>query len=322
MIFARYMVRRVAATVVVLTLISCGCFLLLDLTPGSFYDEMRIDPQISDATVAALRASHGLSESGLARFVSWSGSALQGNFGISFASNRPVVELLAPRIWNTLLLTVPSLVLAWIVGLSFGIWSAAGRGSWHDRAADLVSTGLLTVPELVFCCFALLAAARTGVLPVGGMRSPAAAVSGSAGLWDLGRHMALPVLVLAATAVPTVFRHTRAAVIDSADLPFVKSARAHGLSRRTLLWRHILPVAANALLSLGGISIGGLLSASLVTEVLFGWPGIGPLFLDAIAARDPYLIIATVLSSAALLAGGNLLADLALHYRDPRLLAT
>jgi peptide/nickel transport system permease protein len=317
MTLASYVLQRAFAAAVLIGLISCACFLMLDFVPGSFFDEMRIDPQVSPQTVAALRAAHGLSRPGLVRFASWVGAALHGDFGISFASNRPVLELLLPRAENTLLLTIPSLLLAWTIGLVFGIWSASSPGSWLDRGANVVSTAFLTLPEIVLCSLALLAAARTGFLPVGGMVSP---IEAKPGIWDLLRHMTLPVLVLTALAIPTIFRHSRAAVLDSAQLPFVKSAKAHGLSRRTLLWRHILPVAANALLSLGGISIGSLLSASLVTEVLFAWPGIGPLFLDAITARDPYLIIVIVLSAAVLLVGGNLLADLALHYRDPRLL--
>lgn len=314
---ARYLLQRTFAAVVLIGLISCACFVMLDFVPGSFFDEMRIDPQVSAQTVTALRTAHGLSKPALVRFVSWVGAALRGDFGISFASNRPVLELLLPRVANTLLLTIPSLLFAWAIGLIFGIRAATFSGSWLDRGANIVSTALVTLPEIVLCSLALLAAVRTGLLPVGGMVSPVAAMPG---IWDLARHMSLPVLVLTALAIPTIFRHTRAAVLDSAQLPFVKSAKAHGLSRRTLLWRHILPVAANALLSLGGISIGSLLSASLVTEVLFAWPGVGPLFLDAITARDPYLIIVIVLSAAGLLVGGNLLADLALHYRDPRLL--
>jgi peptide/nickel transport system permease protein len=320
MSFARYTLRRVLSTAVLAMLLSLGCFLILDFAPGSFYDEMRVDPQVSPAAVDALRAAHGLSKPALHRFAEWTGSLLHGDLGMSFASNRPVTELLLPRLRNTLLLTIPALALGWAAGLLTGIWAAARSGAWLDRAATLFSSAFNLIPELVLGSVALLLAVRSGVFPVGGMFSPQ-----STGGWtatsalDLARHITLPLLVLATMAFPAVFAHTRAAVADALDAPFVQSARAHGVPRRVLLVHHILPVAANALLSLGGLSFGTLLSASLVIEVLFAWPGIGPLFLDAVSARDPYVILAGVLCFACMLISGNLLADLALHYRDARL---
>ncbi len=318
--FARYAIERITSTFVLLALISGGCFVLLDFVPGTFFDEMRVDPRVSADTVSALRAAHGLSQPALARYVAWNESALRGDFGISFASNRPVIDLLLPRLRNTLMLSIPSLLLAWLIGLAAGVWCAAADAPWTNRLANLSSTLLHTVPEVVLCSLALIAAARTGLFPVGGMYSPQLASSPeTVRAWDLLRHMALPVLVQTALAVPPVFWHTRAAVLDVAKSPFVRSARAHGIGNRVLFLRHLLPAAANALISMGGTSIGALLSASLVTEVLFAWPGVGPLFLDAVIARDPYVIIAAVLCFAAVLIGGNLLADLALHYHDPRL---
>lgn len=318
MSFALYVLRRVTWTAVLAALIAGACFLILDFAPGSFFDEMRVDPQVSPAAIEALRNAHGLSKPAVHRFAEWTAGALHGDFGNSFASNRPVLELLLPRLRNTLLLTIPALGFGWAAGLLAGIWAASRRHSWLDRGANLFSAAVNLMPELVLGSIALLVAIRTGLFPAGGMLSP----QNSGAEWaaaDLARHMILPVLVLAALTFPTVFTHTRAAVSEALEAPFVRSARAHGLPRRVLLARHILPVAENALLSLGGLSFGTLLSASLVTEVLFSWPGVGPLFLDAVAARDPYVILSGVLCFAVMLISGNLLADLALHYRDPRL---
>lgn len=320
MSLARYTLRRLVSTAMLAALLTCACFLILDFAPGSFFDEMRVDPQIPPASVEALRAAHGLSKPALSRFAAWSAAAVHGDFGISFASNRPVVELLLPRLRNTLLLTVPALAAGWVVGLLAGIWAAAHRGSLVDRVSNLLSAAFNLMPELILGSVALLIAAKTGLFPVGGMLSPQVSSGLAAGnVADLARHMVLPSFVLAALTFPTVFVHTRAAVSEALDAPFVQCARAHGVPQLVLFARHILPVAANALLSLGGLSFGALLSASLVIEVLFAWPGVGPLFLDAVSARDPYLILAGVLCFAGMLIAGNLLADLALHNRDPRL---
>jgi peptide/nickel transport system permease protein len=119
--------------------------------------------------------------------------------------------------------------------------------------------------------------------------------------------------------LPSLARHVRAAVAEALDSPFALSARAQGIPRRRLLMRHALPAAVNPLISLFGVSLGTLLSASLLVEVVMGWPGLGPLFLEAVMARDFALALAVVTLSTAFLIGGNLLADLALHRADPRI---
>jgi peptide/nickel transport system permease protein len=134
--------------------------------------------------------------------------------------------------------------------------------------------------------------------------------------------MVIPVAVLVLGMLPTLVRHVRSAVADAMDAPFALAARAHGIPRRRRLFRHILPAALNPLVSLFGFSLGTLLSASLLVEVLVGWPGLGPLFLEAIMARDFALVLGVVMTSTALLITGNLIADLLLYRADPRIRTT
>jgi len=129
----------------------------------------------------------------------------------------------------------------------------------------------------------------------------------------------LPVTVLVAGSTPVLIRHTRASILEVMEAPFAMSARAQGIPSRRLLYRHLLPAALNPLISLLGLSLGSLLSASLLVEIVTGWPGLGPLFLEAIMARDFAVVLAVVMLSAAFLVIGNLVADLLLYRFDPRI---
>jgi peptide/nickel transport system permease protein len=131
--------------------------------------------------------------------------------------------------------------------------------------------------------------------------------------------MTLPVVALVLSALPLLIRHVRAAVADVLDAPFLLAAQGHGVPKRTLLYRYALPAAANPLISLFGFSIGGLLSGSLLIEVVMSWPGLGPLLLEAILSRDLYVVVGGVLFSTLFLAGGNFLADMLLYWADPRI---
>jgi peptide/nickel transport system permease protein len=141
-------------------------------------------------------------------------------------------------------------------------------------------------------------------------------------LHDLTRHMAVPVAVLVLSTLPILVRHIRAAVAETLDAPFLRAAAAHGIPRRTLLYRYALRSAANPLISLFGYSLGTLLSGSLLVEIVMSWPGLGPLVLEAILARDLYVVIGGVLFSTMFLVGGNFVADLLLYWADPRIRTT
>lgn len=239
---------------------------------------------------------------------------------MSLAYNMPAATLLGPRARNTLLLTLTSLLLAWALAVPLGVCSAVRKGRWPDRLIGLSASLLLSIPQLLMACAVLLVATLTRALPTGGMLSPGAEqMALPSRMADLVRHMLPPILVLVAGALPPLLRHVRASVGEVLDAGFVTAARAHGLSPRRIIWLHVLPAAANPLLSLLGLSIGGLLSASLLVEVIMGWPGLGPLFLNAVEARDVHLIIGAVMLSACFLIAGSLLSDLLLYAFDPRI---
>lgn len=316
----RYILRRVAHAGFLLAGASLLTFLFTTLAPGNYFDEMKLNPQIAPATIAALRAQNGVDRPLPIRYAHWVSALMRGELGFSFAYNSPVWPLLRVRAVNTLLLTTLAMLLAWGAALPLGIWSAERESGWPDHLLTVATGALLIVPDLVLALGLLLFAVRTGLFPTGGMAAVGAeTLPVAARARDYALHLVLPVAALVLSASPILVRHVRAAFLDVLDSPFLRAAHGHGIPRRRLLYRHALRAAANPLLSLFGFSLGTLLSGSLIIEVVMSWPGLGPFLLEAILARDLYVVIGGVLLSTVFLVGGNLVADLLLYWADPRI---
>jgi peptide/nickel transport system permease protein len=316
----RYIGRRLLHGLLLLVGISVLSFVFANLAPGDYFSALRTDPRVSAETVAALRAHFGLDRPLPVRYAAWAGSVLRGDFGYSLAYNSPVGPLLWGRVRATLLLTGTATLLAWLIALPLGIWNAPARGTWGDSVSKVILAFLLAIPDLLLAIVFLMLAVETGYFPAGGMVSPGwASLNTLERAGDVAWHLTLPAAVLVLGMLPTLVRHVRASMAEAMDSPFALSARAQGIPRRRLLFRHLLPAAANPLISLAGFSFGTLLSASLLIEVVMGWPGLGPLFLEAIMARDFALVLAVVMLSASFLVAGNLLADILLYRMDPRI---
>ncbi len=316
----RYAGRRLLHGAGLLVAVSLLSFLLAQIAPGDFYSQWRGDPRISPETVAALRVQSGIARPFPVRFGAWLAGILRGDFGYSLAYHEPVAPLLKDRVGATLLLTGCATLLAWLIAIPLGIWSATRRGMWGDRLSTAALSLLLAIPDLVLAIALLLLAVQTGWFPTGGKESRGYSGMGPVQQFrDLAWHMALPVAVLVLGLAPVLVRHVRAAMLETMEAPFALSARAQGIPRRRLLFHHLLPAALNPLVTLCGVSLGALLSASLLVEVVMGWPGLGPLFLEAVMARDFAVVLAVVMLSAIFLVLGNLAADLVLYRVDPRI---
>lgn len=316
----RYLKRRLSHSILLLIAISVFSFALLQWAPGNFFDALRLDPRISAQTVNGLRFTYGMNRSFPVRYAQWAYSVLKGDMGFSFSYNTPVAPLLWTRARNTLFLTTIATLFAWLLAVPLGIWGAANKGTWGDRACALGTSALLTIPDLLLFLVLLLLAVRTGWFPVGGMVS---AGFDSFNFWnklrDIAVHFALPALGLAVVTLPVLVRHIRSALIEALDSPFIRAARGHGIPRTRLLFRYALPAASNPLISLLGFSVATMLSASVIAEVVMSWPGLGPLMVQAILSRDVYVVVGVVMLSSVFLVAGNLLADVLLFISDPRI---
>jgi len=314
----RVLLGRGVRALFLLLAVSFLTFIALAGTPGQFADDLRLDAQVSPATIEALRAEFALDEPVLPRYAHWLRAALRGHLGFSLTYRIPVERILWRRAANTLLLTVTSLCIAWALALAIGVATAAARRSGWDRVVGLIAVALLALPDLLIALALLTIAAYTGVLPAGGMTSVGVEPGTWAALRDLAAHMAIPVAVLTLSTMPTLLQHVRSALTQAMPLPLTTALLARGLPRPRLIARHALKLAVAPLAALGGISLGSLLSAGLLVEVLVGWPGMGSLLVEAVSARDPFVIVAATVLATATLVAGNAIGDALLQAADPR----
>ena len=320
------LVRRVAGAVVLLWLVVTLTFALIRLAPGD-PAEFLVAPGASAADVHRLRADLGLDSSMLVQYARWLGATLSGDMGTSFASSRPVTEVLAEAAPISLALGGSSLLLTFLVGVPLGMLQAAKRGRPIDRALTVVTTAVYAAPSfwlaLAFIAVFTYGAASIGLppqwrLPAFGVRTPGLTLEGWAGAVDVTRHALLPVLILASVGAAGIARYSRSSVADVLELDFVRTARAKGLSPAAVHGRHVLANVLPTLVVLFGLSLPGLLAGSIFVESVFAWPGLGRATVSAILARDyPVVMGATVFYAIAVILA-NLAAELVLPLLDPR----
>lgn len=315
-----YVLRRVVHAILLAFAVSVFTFALLDLAPGTYFDELKTNPSISRETVTLLNRRYGLDQPLPVRYERWLKSAVHGDLGISLAYSTPVAPLLLLRAKNTILLTGLATVLAWMLAVPLGIWGAADRRGWRGHVVETAASGLLVIPEMILALVCLCFAVRTHAFPVGGMTSNQfAELSWWGKVKDLASHLFVPTVVLALGMLPVLVRHVRSSTQEALNSSFIRAARAYGIPRSWVLTRYALRAAANPLISLFGFSLAGLLSASMLVEVVIGWPGIGPLLLDATLSRDVYVVISAVILSSAFVIFANLVTDILLYAADPRI---
>jgi peptide/nickel transport system permease protein len=261
-----------------------------------------------------LRALHGVDRPILERYASWATAALQGDLGWSRSFRRPVLEIMAPRLANTLLLMGSALAVALGIGLPLGIWAAARRGRLADQAINLACFAGAATPTFWLALLLMMVfAVHLGWLPAGSLPPD------GAGPLEVLRHMALPVATLALVEAGIYARHMRAAMIDALAQDYVRTARAKGAGELRILLVHALRNAALPVTTVAALGFGGLFSGALVTETMFAWPGMGKLIYDSILTSDFNMALVTLLFATLVTLLANLLADLGYAALDPRI---
>ncbi len=301
--------------------ISFLTFMVMQLAPGDFLSQMELNPQVSDETIASMRAKFGLDRPWYIQYGMWlKNIAVDQNFGESFARHQPAFDVLKPALLNTLLLAVAAAFFTWTIAIPLGIIAAVRQYSWVDKMSSLVAFIGLSIPEVFLALLLLLLAAKTGWFPIGGMQDLDAE---TLGWWprtvDMMHHLFLPAVVLATVPLASRMRQMRGNLLDVLRADYVTTARAKGLPERTVVVKHAVRNAINPLITLFGYTLGFLLSGAFLVEVVFSWPGLGRVTIDALFARDLYVVMGSVLLASTLLILGNLIADILLAITDPRI---
>jgi peptide/nickel transport system permease protein len=310
---AAYLVRRLAFACFLVFVVSSASLVLARLAPGDYVTET-LGVGATPEAIEQARIRYGLNQSIGAQYRGWLGRAAHLDFGRSLAYDRPVADLVPERAINTAILAATSLLLATLVGLPLGVLTGTRRGGFVPEIVRGASVLLLSMPPLLTSLLLVFVAARTGWAPIGGMRS----LVGEGGTLDVVRHMIVPVLALALPIAAMFERLQAQAMTETLGQPFVLAMFARGVPRSRIIWRDALKAALRPIASVYGLVAGTLLSGSFAVEITTAWPGLGRLMLDALRARDVYLVAGCAAAGSLFLAAGTLLSDAALAFVDPR----
>ena len=303
-----YLAQRLLESFFVLAIMSLVIYLLIGLMPGDPIDIMIFsDPEMTPAEAERLRAIYGLDQPILDRYLAWLGNALSGDFGYSRLYNQPTLDILLPRLGNTVILMGLSFILALVIALPAGIYAATRPQSPVDHAINMLAFAGISVPPFWLAILLIILFAVTlGWLPAGG--------------WNGGslESMLLPVITLALPQVAVIARLMRGSMIEALRSDHVRTARAYGLPVRMIVITHSLRAASLPAISYLGPAAAALLTGSVVVETIFGLPGIGRYFVQGALNRDYTLVMGTVIIVALFVIVFNLIVDLLYAALDPR----
>ncbi len=317
----KLVIKRLLHMIPVLLGISFLTFMVMQLAPGDFLSTMQLNPQVSTATIASMRQRFGLDQPWYLQYLIWLKNIfLHLDFGESFSRHQPVFLVLRTALANTFLLAFTAACITWVLAIPLGVIAAVKQHSWLDRISSLAAFLGISVPEVFLALLLILLAAKTGWFPIGGMRSVNyEQLNAFQRAMDLGHHIVLPAIVLATVPLASRMRQMRGNLLDVLRADYVTTARAKGLTEGTVIVKHAVRNAINPLVTLFGYTLGSLLSGAFLVEVVMSWPGLGRITIDALVARDLYVVMGSVMMASALLILGNLVADILLAVTDPRI---
>jgi peptide/nickel transport system permease protein len=311
----RYILFRAAAAVPVLIGITIIVFVILSLIPGDPATAI-LGSYATPENVARLNAQLGLDRPLVQRYFIWLGNLLQGDLGRSFSLNRPVIDEILERFSATLILSGLAFVMCSVLGILAGVISATRQYGLADKLITFSVLVGISVPSFFLGMMMILYfAVSLRWVPASGMYD----LYGGGDLPDLLHHLVMPATALAVVATGVVARMSRSAMLEVLRLDFIRTARAKGVRERRVITRHALRYAIVSILPVLGLQAGFVLSGAVYIEIVFQWPGIGRMLVDALLTRDIMLVQGGVLFVAACYVLFNIIVDLGQLWLDPRL---
>ena len=319
----RYLFRRLLTLIPLLFGITLISFMVIHLAPGEPTDiQTQMNPQAGTELQERLRIQYGLDQPLHVQYGKWLSQLVQLDFGESFATDRrPVFDKVVERLPVTMLLNVLSILLILAVSIPLGIASAVRRNSGFDRATTMLVFAGFAMPSFWLALLLMdWFGVRLGLLPISGLKSLGYEyLSWSGQLLDRLAHLILPVFVSALGGVAGFSRYMRSNMLEVVRQDYILTARAKGLSEKTVIYKHALRNALLPVITILGLSVPGLIGGSVIFETIFAIPGMGKLFYDGVMMRDYPLIMGILVMGAVLTLLGNLLADISYAIADPRI---
>ncbi len=317
-----YILRRLIQTLVVIAILSYVCFYLMTLMPGDPVDMMiSSNPKITAADVVRLRELYGLDQPSYVRYGHWMGDILKGELGYSRTYRVPVQDLLGPRLVSTFILSMVALGFSILISVPLGVFSALRPGSKVDYVINFFSFAGISIPSfwLGIVCI-IFFAVWIPLFPAGGTQTVGGPDLGFfANLLDRSKYLILPVLSLSLQQIGRFVRFTRSAMLESLRNDFIRTAKAKGLPRQIIIWRHAFRNALIPLITILALSISSIFSGAIITETVFAYQGVGKLTYDSIIGNDFNVAMVSFIISVAMVLVMNLVADLLYGVADPRI---
>ena len=311
----RYVARRLIQAIPLLLGISVIAFAILKATPGgplAAYEAANVTPE----DMVRLEHALGLDQPVPVQYASWLGHFLTGDWGYSFATSQPVLSMIGARLPNTLWLMATVYVVTLLIALPIGILTAVKQYSWFDHLATGLTFAAFSMPTFWLGLLLIILFGLTlRLLPLGGMLAPGAPFT----FGDLARHLILPVATISLVQVGVYVRFLRASMLETTSQDYLRTARSKGLSERVVISRHALKNAAIPFITVAALDLPELFGGALVTEQIFGWPGMGRLFFDSALRYDYPVLMGILAIGATFVVLANLLADVVYGYLDPRI---
>ncbi len=317
-----FLARRIAQGLIVVAMVATIVFALIHAAPGDPFTAALENPAITESVRESWRQSYGLDRPLGEQYARYIGNVFRGNLGFSFSLQRPVVDVLAAALPNTLLLMSAGLFGAFVLGIATAIAQVRRLGRRTDRVLGSISLTLFSVPDFWLALLMLVGFAYwIPLFPIGGATDPVIhGMLGTTGRFiDRVHHLFLPALTLTLLYFPLIARHQRAALIEVMPLDYITAARARGVLEFRVVTRHALRNALLPIVTLLGVAFPGLLTGAVFVEKVFSWPGMGLLIVNSINTRDYPLLMAAVLIGSAFVIVGSLLADILYRALDPRM---
>ena len=313
----KYTLKRLLIAIPTFLGITILAYFILNLAPGSPLDAMLVDPRITAAELERKRIALGLDKPVIIQYFNWLKMLLQGDLGFSYSTQRPVADMILERLPATATLAGASMIFSLLIAIPLGIFAATKPNSKRDYISGGISMLMMATPNFfVGLVFIYFFAIVFQILPSGGMYSSA---GGAKTFADLAKHMIMPCMVLSFQQIGNWVRHMRSGMLEVLQEDYIRTARSKGLKQKLVIIKHGLKNALIPVITIIGMSIPSLVGGAVVTEQVFGWPGVGSLMVTAIEARDyPVIMGVTVMIAVAVLLA-NILTDLAYGLVDPRI---
>lgn len=312
----RYLLRRLFQAFPVLLGITLISFMIVNSAPGDpalLYMDRSSNPTKED--IEKVRHELGLDKPLPLRYADWLGRAVQGDFGNSFVDKRPVIDKIADAAPYSIKLAVGSILIGYTLAILLGVLAAARAGTWVDYLISGVSALFVSAPVFWIALMTILVVSvKWKLLPTSGWST-----YGDGSLMDVVKHLILPTIILALRDIAGLSRYVRSGLLETLNADYVRTARAKGVAERIIIYKHALRNALIPVVTVIGLSLPHLVGGAVVTEKVFALPGMGRLAVDAVSARDYPTIIAINLLLSVLVVLGNMLADVAYGWVDPRI---